>query len=153
MGRQAPLLLRDATETLRQMHSPDPRVKSPNPAFAQGARADLLPQRIAQYTLYCAGLIIATGDLAGAQALLDTIPTWPKLTAESAAGYLFYAVCFARCEGEETADRFWPQIGPTVEALMLDLERRIGTPGLAAEMRRHIDRFSLGKTAAPTPVT
>jgi glycosyltransferase involved in cell wall biosynthesis len=149
MGRHPPLLLRDALVTLRQMHASDPRVPSPDPRFANGADPALLPGRIAHFTVYAASLAVAEGEYESAVPLLDTIAEWPRLSPETTAAFLFYAICFARCEGAEAAPGFWPEVAPAVDRLLAEVERRSNTPGLSAAVYEQIGRYTDGKITGP----
>ena len=120
-------------------------VPSPDPRFANGADPALLPGRIAHFAVYAAALAVAGGEFEPAVPLLETVTEWRRLSAETTAGFLFYAICFARCEGAEAAPGFWPEVAPAVDRLLVELEKRSDTPGLAAAVYEQIGRYTEGK--------
>ena len=139
----------DLLVTLRQMHAPDPRVPSPDPRFANGADPALLAGRIADFTVYAASLAVATGEYEPAVPLLDTIAEWPRLSPETTAAFLFYAICFARCEGAEASPGFWPEVAPAVDRLLAEIERQQDT-GAQRRGVRTDRRDTEGKITRPS---
>ncbi|MDB5174864.1 MAG: glycosyl transferase family 2 [Phycisphaerales bacterium] len=142
LSRSPQTLLRDGTEVLRRLHSPDPRVKRPAHAFAAGDDPSELPARTAGFTLYAAGLSLAMGDGAKAESLLDSIDPWPALIPTDAAGYLLYAMCFARCHSPREAGVLWPELREPARELLEKLESRSRKPGLAEKVLNAMSELS-----------
>src|SRR5204862_546812 len=87
----------------------------------------------------------------GAAAILDKVRAWPALDPDAVAAFAFYAACLARCAGPESAPGLWPEIGPAITAVLVDIERRSGMRGLAAAALARMIMF--GAPAAAGGVT
>jgi glycosyltransferase involved in cell wall biosynthesis len=142
LSRNPQTLLRDATEVLRRLHCSDPRVKRPARAFAAGDDPSELPSRRAGFTLYAAGLALAMGATSIAESFIESIDPWPYLLATDAAGYLLYAMCFARCRTPREAGVLWPDLREPARELLEKLESRSHEPGLAEKILNAMSELS-----------
>ncbi|HWE97147.1 MAG TPA: glycosyltransferase family A protein [Tepidisphaeraceae bacterium] len=134
LSRNPQTLLRDAKEVLSRLHAADSRVARPAHAFAAGAPSAEMPERIAGFALYAAGLSLAMGDASMGEAILDSVDPWPELNPNEAAGFLLYAMCFARCRPPREAGMLWPELRGPARDLLDTLESRARVPGLAEKI-------------------
>jgi len=144
LSRNPRTLLRDAITVLRRIHLPDPRVRRPGSRFAGGAGTEQLASSIAHFAVYAAGLAAAGGQAELVDAVLELIPRWTRLSAQSAGEFLFYSLCFAHCCGPERAAEFWPGVAGDVRRLLLTLEDHSRTPGLADAAAQVMDQCGGG---------
>jgi glycosyltransferase involved in cell wall biosynthesis len=142
LSRKPMTLLRDADTVLRRIHAPDPRVKRQTPRLARGAEPMHLNSRIANFSVYAAGLAAASGRYASVSDILDTVPHWPSLSPRRTAEFIFSALCFAHCRGPEDFQIFWPGCRHSVGKLLTDLEQRNGTPDLAEQTRSELENLA-----------
>lgn len=149
LSRNPSTLLRDATEVFRRIHSADPRVKRADRRWVAGADASRLRKRVAVFTLYAAGASLASGNGAEAQALVRSVKSWPALCPTRTAGFLLYAICFARCRAPSEAGSFWAGIEPSLRDLLAQVNAANGLPDFADRVISAMSELSCG--AVPHP--
>lgn len=132
----------DGLRVLRRGHAPDPRVRTPAPAHAQGASPDALPSRELQFLMWSAARDIASGgdglDLLALAEFEETHLDPPFLGALMGAGMADVAICDP---GE--LGRRWCELEPKLAALFAALPGAERQPRLMAltlaTIRAHLD--------------
>ena len=133
--------LADGLRVITQGHSPDPRVPSPQPAYADGLPAAQLPSVRLHFASWPAGLVLGRGE--DARPLLNLLADDhdPGLDPARVAACIFESALLPTCRTPEAWLELWPRLQPRIDEFLLALEAQAMAPELAqrahADLRAH----------------
>ncbi len=144
-------MLQHGLRVLERGHGPDPRVKAPHPSHAGGRPAAELPELRYNFLAWTAGLLIGQGQ--DPLPLLDLLPDAPEpgLSGLTIAQQLFEAVLVPSCRVPAEWRALWGRTEPLLSRFLDALERRSTARGLAADVRRHLERLVLESALLAEP--
>jgi MoaA/NifB/PqqE/SkfB family radical SAM enzyme len=134
-------MVRDALDVLRRGHGPDPRVRSPHPAHANGLPKGHLGGQQFYVVSWGAGVLIGAGR--DACSLLDLVrdESCADLDAQAVAECLFESAILPRCQPPHAWEEFWPDIEPAVTRFLDALEGQSRVTGLAERSRTYLEKL------------
>ena len=140
-GDNSARLLAGALRVITLAHGPDPRVRHPQPAYAEGAPAQHLAPRRLGIICWCAGLAIGRG--ADARPLLGAVADdrASELDPQAIAAMLFQAIPLASAHHPEAWPDLWPEVEPGLVAFLQALEEHAGAPELERRTREALEQL------------
>jgi glycosyltransferase involved in cell wall biosynthesis len=152
LSRNPLTLLRDAQTVLSRIHGRDARVSRPSRRYAHGALSGDLSTRLAGFTFYAGAFAAMQGRMGDFTTVMQSLDKWPELSSRRLAEFLLHAACFARCICPDDLRPLPPDVGRRMEEVSLDLERRTGLDGLAAEVAAELGELGFGYNVQPARV-
>jgi peptidoglycan/xylan/chitin deacetylase (PgdA/CDA1 family) len=145
--------LADGLRVITQGHSPDPRVSSPWPAYADGLPAAQLPSVRLQFASWPAGLVLGRGE--DARPLLNLLEDDhdPGLDPAWVAACLFESALLPTCSAPAAWLELWPCLQPHIDEFLLALETQAMAPRLAHRSHAVLERMILAHAKATLPLT
>ena len=144
----ARLMLRDGLRVLCQGHAPDPRVRNPHPAYAQGMPREQM--RDQQYYLlsWCAGLMIGRGE--DPRTLFDLIDgnEAVELYPDAIAQCVFDSAPLSSCQSSRAWETLWPALENTIDEFFTALEAHVRSPDLATRAMLRFKQMLLANSPA-----
>jgi len=145
-------LYADGLCTIALGHSRDPRVRNPDPKFAQGAPAEGLAGARLGFACWIAGLLLGRGE--DARAVLDPLAgdRDPTMSPRDVAHSVFKAALLPSCRPTSAWTELWPRLEPGVEDFLRALEHQSSTSGLARAAQRALERLIIEHATAQWPL-
>ena len=145
LSRNPRTLLRDAITVLTRLHAGDRRVKDPASSFADGAEASQLSQKVGHFTVYAAGLALASCDWQKITAVLDPLMPGVSLAPQRVGEFLFYALCFSHCCDPQSIEAWWPALKHELARLIEEIGRRVESEALPSRIWEQLSNVSEGR--------
>jgi peptidoglycan/xylan/chitin deacetylase (PgdA/CDA1 family) len=145
--------LADGLRVIAQGHAPDPRVRHPLPAYADGLPAAQLPSVRLHFASWPAGLVLGRGE--DARPLLNLLADDHDAGLDPAwvAACIFESALLPTCRTPDAWVELWPHLQQRIDDFLLALEAQAMAPRLAQRTHAIFERMILAHATTALPRT
>ncbi len=138
-----PRFFLDGLRVVAQGHSPDPRVRHPDPSHVNGLPSEQLPGARLSFACWPAGMVLGRGGDARVLLVALSHDRDPELDPTRVAHGIFYATLLPLCQPPTVWEELWPRLERQVDDFLLALEAQSMAPKLARRARTILERLIL----------